>query len=83
MLGEIRATDAAINVREIAMGEQKSGSHAQGHFERLSRSFEPTQARKYCAELEVGFRKFMAQTNRQQRVIDSLFDKILPWQRHA
>lgn len=83
MFGEIRAADAAIDAGEIAMGEQESGSHAQGYFERLNRAFEPTQARKDGAELEVGFGKFMPQTNRKQGMIDSLFDKVLPWQRHA
>ena len=50
---------------------------------RLARRARTSRARKQRTQLEMRFRKFVAQPHREQRVIDSLFDKILSRQRDA
>ena len=74
---QIGTADARINAREITMGQDKTGAHPEGNLKCLHGPLEPAEPRQDRAQLEMRLRKFVAQTNRQQSVIDSLFDKVL------
>ena len=65
------------------MGQDKTGAHPEGNLKCLHGPLEPAESRQDRAELEMRLREFVAQTNRQQSVIDSLFDKILTGKSNA
>ena len=55
---------------------EETRAQSQRYLESLDRAFEPTQTRQQRTELKMRLGKFVTQTDRQQRVIDSLLDQI-------